>query len=286
MKPTVLVYIENAELREKLCEFLDQHSFNFDTCYSKSSLELKLKRLKEHTNGQQKIAVVTNHDISSIETSVETIKFHQGRMEQLTQSLAKYNKSINSTSTEFDILLLGSSTGGFPIVQKLLGMPKLKKTVVIVCQHISSEHSQDLLQSISNNAQNSVQLIQKSTTIDCGTIYLLSGGQDFKLSSRYGRLKIDSDNDYDSVYHPSFNKLISSIDSISNYNIGIVVLSGLGDDGARGISKINGLHIEIFAQDPSTSSAPGMPKSAIATGCVGKILPPDSLAEHLFRRVA
>jgi two-component system chemotaxis response regulator CheB len=61
-----------------------------------------------------------------------------------------------------------------------------------------------------------------------------------------------------------------------------VVISGMGSDGARGTAHIKALGGTTIAQDEQTSSIFGMPKEAIATGCVDLVLDPPAIREALI----
>src|SRR5215472_11686561 len=60
-----------------------------------------------------------------------------------------------------------------------------------------------------------------------------------------------------------------------------VVLSGTGSDGTQGLCEIKAVGGITFAQDESTATHAGMPQSAVASGCVDFVLPPDQLAQRL-----
>ncbi|MBI3472741.1 MAG: response regulator, partial [Candidatus Solibacter usitatus] len=62
-----------------------------------------------------------------------------------------------------------------------------------------------------------------------------------------------------------------------------VVLSGTGSDGALGLQAISEEGGVVFAQDPESAAFDGMPRCAIATGCVDFVLPPEGIAAELVR---
>jgi two-component system chemotaxis response regulator CheB len=64
-----------------------------------------------------------------------------------------------------------------------------------------------------------------------------------------------------------------------------VVLTGMLQDGAEGARAVKRHGGRVLAQDPATARAPGMPSSAIATGCVDFVLPPDRLSFALIALV-
>jgi two-component system chemotaxis response regulator CheB len=62
-----------------------------------------------------------------------------------------------------------------------------------------------------------------------------------------------------------------------------IIMTGMGDDGARGMLEMKQAGAHTVAQDEATSVVFGMPKEAIARGAVDKILPLEHLAGELLR---
>ena len=62
-----------------------------------------------------------------------------------------------------------------------------------------------------------------------------------------------------------------------------IIMTGMGDDGARGLSEMKDVGAATIAQDEATSVVFGMPKEAIARGAANKILPLETLAGEIMR---
>jgi PAS domain S-box-containing protein len=67
------------------------------------------------------------------------------------------------------------------------------------------------------------------------------------------------------------------------HNAAGIILSGHGSDGTLGLEAIKGADGITFAQDPNTAKFTGMPRSAMASGCVDFVLPPESIARELAK---
>ena len=65
-----------------------------------------------------------------------------------------------------------------------------------------------------------------------------------------------------------------------------IILTGMGDDGARGLLEMKQAGARTFAQDEATSVVFGMPKEAIARGAHDKIIPLGSVARELLHATA
>ena len=82
-------------------------------------------------------------------------------------------------------------------------------------------------------------------------------------------------------YTPSCDRLLSSVaNTFGNKSIGIM-LSGTGDDGVKGISKIKEVGGHSIAQDESTSVAFGMNMLAISNNVIDKIMPIKEIGQFL-----
>ncbi len=85
-------------------------------------------------------------------------------------------------------------------------------------------------------------------------------------------------------YTPSADVMFKSASEIFGANLLGVVLTGMGNDGARGVEHIKDRGGQILAESEESSVVFGMPKEAIATGKVDKVLPLSLMAAEVIRR--
>jgi two-component system chemotaxis response regulator CheB len=64
-----------------------------------------------------------------------------------------------------------------------------------------------------------------------------------------------------------------------------VILTGMGNDGARGVQMIRSVSGHVIAQDESTAVIFGMPQEAIKTGAVDQVLPMEAIYQGIEKRV-
>jgi two-component system chemotaxis response regulator CheB len=129
-------------------------------------------------------------------------------------------------------------------------------------------------------------VVNEQIELLAGSVYLLSGGKDFQLKEKYGKTYIVPVSDAESIYHPSFDKLTESLIGLDDVTSACVILSGLGSDGSKYLSELKKKNVEIVVQDPETAVAPGMPKSAIQTGAVARVLRVPELCSYLRKWAA
>jgi two-component system chemotaxis response regulator CheB len=89
-----------------------------------------------------------------------------------------------------------------------------------------------------------------------------------------------------SRHRPSVDVLFrSAARSVGSNAVG-VIMTGMGDDGARGLEEMKNAGAFTLAQDEATSIVFGMPKEAIARGCVDRIIPLHHLAREIQQAAA
>src|SRR4029077_18477680 len=83
--------------------------------------------------------------------------------------------------------------------------------------------------------------------------------------------------------HMAVDYFMRSLAEVQGHNAIGVILSGSGTDGTLGLAEIQAQGGVTFAQDEATARHDGMPRSAIAAGCVDFVLPPSEIARELTR---
>ncbi len=79
---------------------------------------------------------------------------------------------------------------------------------------------------------------------------------------------------------------LESVAALTGRNAAVAILTGMGNDGARGVMAIQENGGLVLAQDESTSVIFGMPAEAIKSGAVEQVLPLQEIAAAISRRMA
>jgi two-component system chemotaxis response regulator CheB len=87
-------------------------------------------------------------------------------------------------------------------------------------------------------------------------------------------------------HRPSVDVLFRSVARYAGRNAVGVIMTGMGDDGARGMAEMKEAGATTFAQDEASCVVFGMPKEAIKRNCVDQVLPLDLLAPSVLRACA
>jgi two-component system chemotaxis response regulator CheB len=177
----------------------------------------------------------------------------------------------------FEIVVVVASLGGLPVIKTVLrGLPDTFFLPVLIVLHGMRNENRDrlawLLQRQTGlpvrTARHGVSaLLPGVTVIPGGFLATIDSGHQICLAE--GRFT-------------GGDGLLTSAAATAGPGAVIgVVLTGMLHDGAAGARAVKRRGGSVLAQDPATARAPSMPSSAIATGCVDYVLPPERIAAAL-----
>lgn len=181
------------------------------------------------------------------------------------------------------IIALGASTGGTEAIkQVLLEMPPDSPGMVIT-QHIPEAFSKPFAMRMNTISPMTVFEAQDGQQIVPGHVYISPGNQHLMVirdGARY-RCKL-SDGPPVNRHRPAVDVLFRSITQNVGSNAVGVLLTGMGDDGARGMKEMQGAGAYTIAQDEKTSVVWGMPGEAVKQGGVDEVLPLQRIAQRIL----
>lgn len=178
-----------------------------------------------------------------------------------------------------DLVLIGSSTGGLKVLEELfLRLPVLRAAVVII-QHITPLVDQSFVTSLARVSKMPVSLALQGTALQSGKVYLAPGNVHLTLY-RNSIIQLRDGEKVNSV-RPSIDVAMKSVVAPNGGRVAGIILTGMGADGAAGISHIKQLGGITIAQDQKTSVIYGMPKAAAETGRIDFILPTERIADKI-----
>lgn len=290
----VLLYEPDARLRALAAEVLREGGHGVRECSSVPMVTAVLGRAEAAT---PQVVFASAARRGEVETASRAARFVgydaaelQARPAQTVARLlmnAASSRRVESTSERqryrFDLVCIGSSTGGFPVVQRLLQGIALAESSVIVCQHVSAGMASELRDTLQRGVSAPVRLVEAPTKVAKGEVYLLGGGVDHQLTRRAGQSWIAPAACATGHYHPSFDCLIESVVAGGEASVAAMVLSGLGDDGARHLAALKKAGGVAVAQRPEDAVAPGMPTAAARTGALFAAYDTERLREFLHR---
>ncbi|WP_210489332.1 chemotaxis protein CheB [Rufibacter aurantiacus] len=182
--------------------------------------------------------------------------------------------------TDHYLIGIGASAGGLEAIHKLFDhFPNNSSFSFVIIQHLSPDHKSLMAELLSKHTQMRVQEAEDDMVTRPNCIYVLPSGK--QLTLKKGRLHL-----VDQIRNREPNFAIdvffeSLAKDRGRYAIGLV-LSGTGTDGTKGVKMIKAAGGMVMVQDPETAKFDGMPRSAIETGSVDFVFPPDRMPHEIL----
>jgi two-component system, chemotaxis family, CheB/CheR fusion protein len=174
----------------------------------------------------------------------------------------------------FHVVAIGSSAGGLEALRLLFhSLPVGPQFSYVVAQHLAPQHSSMLTELLARETLLNVRQLEQDTEMQPGTIYVTAPNHDVVYRSGFLRLQAPNPRGP----KPSVDALLSSLAEELPHRSVAIILSGSGSDGAIGVRRLKSAGGVILAQEPKTAKYSSMPQSAIATGCVNRVLPPEQI---------
>ena len=184
------------------------------------------------------------------------------------------------------VIVVGSSTGGPPALEKLLApLPADLPVPIVVAQHMPALFTKSLAERLDSMSNLSVIQADRTMKLSPGVVHIIVGGKHGRVIKGIGgdlQLRI-TDQPADARYKPSVDELLASAaETVRNRAIA-VVLTGMGDDGALGAAKLKVEGSTVLAQDEASSVVYGMPRAVADAGSASGEGSPEQLGEFLAR---
>ena len=194
--------------------------------------------------------------------------------------------SKNKSPRGGKLVVIGASTGGPRAAQEVLSALRQQSAAYLLVQHMSEDFVPVLAERLNCVCQMPASIARKGEVITAGHIMVAPGGYQISITARDSRRAVSySRLDKLNFSCPSIDVVMkSAAREYGSEAIG-VLLTGVGDDGARGMQAIKQAGGHTIAQDQSTSLIFGMPRAAIELGCVDEVLPLPLIATAISRAI-
>jgi two-component system response regulator WspF len=182
------------------------------------------------------------------------------------------------------LLVIGASTGGPKAIADLLvPLPRDWNVAAVVVQHVDVAFSQGLAKWLAERTGHAVRVAVGGERPQAGTV-LLAGTNDHIVLSK-GRTLEYREEPREVFFRPSVDVFFESVADHWPQPGTAVLLTGMGRDGARGMSKLRAGGWHTIAQDEATSVVWSMPKAAIDLGGACEVLPIERMPSSITSRM-
>ena len=168
------------------------------------------------------------------------------------------------------IVGLGASAGGLEAFQNFLAAtPSDSGLAFVLVQHLDPTHESMLAELLGRRTEMPVRQITDGMPIEPNCVYLIPPNASLSITNAILRLSQFSE---PRGFRRPIDDFFRSLAIDQGANAACVVLSGTGGDGSEGLRAVKEAGGLTLVQEPDTAKYDGMPKSAVATGLVDKIL--------------
>ncbi len=183
------------------------------------------------------------------------------------------------------IVAVGASTGGTEALRELIeGLPPHAPGMVVV-QHMPPGFTAAFARRLNSLSCVEVKEAAQGDHVTPGRVLIAPGDQHMILRRSGVKYHVQlSDGPLVSRHRPSVDVLFRSVAQAAGPSATGVILTGMGDDGAAGMSEMHEAGAYTIAQDEATSVVFGMPKEAIQLGAVDDVLPLGAIGGAVLRR--
>jgi two-component system chemotaxis response regulator CheB len=172
------------------------------------------------------------------------------------------------------VVAIGTSTGGTQALELVLtALPRVCAGIVIV-QHMPEKFTEAFARRLDGLCRIDVSEARNGDRVLPGRALIAPGGRHMLVKRNGAQYHVEiSDGPLVSRHRPSVDVLFRSMAKYAGKNSLGIIMTGMGDDGARGLKEMRDAGARTLAQDEASCVVYGMPKEAVKLGAVDAILP-------------
>lgn len=200
-----------------------------------------------------------------------------------TQSVAPSRKE--APPSDFPVVAIGASTGGPPALQTIFSAIQTEVPAAFaVAQHMPPNFTKAFADRLNRFSALSIKEAQEGDVLRPGDVLIAPGGTNLEFVEKGGRLVAElAEPKPHHRYVPSIDTLFSSLAPLCRERLLGVVLTGMGNDGARGAVTVKECRGSVLAESEESSIVFGMPKETIAAVEVDNVVPLSQMCREILQ---
>ncbi|GAP36232.1 chemotaxis response regulator protein-glutamate methylesterase [Piscinibacter sakaiensis] len=181
-------------------------------------------------------------------------------------------------------VVLGSSTGGTQAIEAVLTALPADSPGIAIVQHMPERFTALYAQRLNGLCAVEVREARDGDRLERGRVLIAPGGRHMQLHKAGGQYRVAViDGPPVNRHKPSVDVLFRSAAECAGRDALAILLTGMGDDGARGMKLLHDGGARTIAQDEASCVVFGMPKEAIKLGAADEVVPLDRVAAEILR---
>ena len=201
---------------------------------------------------------------------------------------AKLKKHQEKGQSPTSVVIIGSSTGGPKVIQQILSeFPSTLESAVIVIQHMPKFFTKPFAERLNQLCALEVYEAKDEELLQTGKILVAPGSHHLRLEkNREGEIGVRISTEPNHLpYQPSVDLAMESAVQIFESSVVGVVLTGMGNDGERGMEAIKAAGGQTIAQNEATCIVYGMPKAVVDGGHADAVVPISQISAEILHRI-
>lgn len=186
-----------------------------------------------------------------------------------------------------DLVVIGVSTGGPPVVQKILSaLPADLPACILIAQHMPATFTGPFAKRLDVMSKISVTEAVDGDRLKNGHAYVCPGGKHIGIRMKGPLPEVAiTDHPRDALYKPTVNVLMESAGKFMGPRTVGVMLTGMGSDGVDGARILREKGGSLIAQSEDSCVVYGMPKAVVDANLATQILDADEIANAIIAAV-
>ncbi|NCN04887.1 MAG: chemotaxis response regulator protein-glutamate methylesterase [Spirochaetales bacterium] len=195
-------------------------------------------------------------------------------------------KKYGAIETTEKIAVVGASTGGTEALREFLQAMPVDAPGIVIVQHMPEKFTAAFAQRLDSICTINVKEAETNDPVLRGQALIAPGNKHCLLKRQGARYFVDiKDGPLVSRHRPSVDVLFRSAAHYAGENCVGVIMTGMGDDGARGMEELKEAGAITIAQDEATCIVFGMPKEAIKRNAVDQVLPLHKITDAVLKTI-
>jgi two-component system chemotaxis response regulator CheB len=184
-----------------------------------------------------------------------------------------------------DVVVIASSTGGPEILSRIFSiLPGNLKVPILLVQHIPEKITRHFAKSLNEKSELDIRQAVHGEVIQPSTVYIAPGGQHMKVTVADAKgdrhISLSSGKPINSV-RPSADLMFESVARSYSGNILAIILTGMGEDGKKGVTAMKEKGCYCITQSAETCVVYGMPRTVHEAGLSDEQLDPLSITQKI-----
>lgn len=180
--------------------------------------------------------------------------------------------------TTDQVVAIGTSTGGTQALEAVLTRLPATTLGIVIVQHMPEKFTAMFAERLHSLCQIEVREARHGDRVIPGRALIAPGGRHMMLKRNGAQYVVDvADGPLVNRHKPSVDVLFRSVAKFAGANALGIIMTGMGDDGARGLKEMHDAGARTIAQDEASCVVFGMPKEAIKLGAVDQVMALDQI---------